>query len=117
MSFTRQELGEVFHRSGGRCHACGKAFVFAKYGHFGRLGEWELDHVKSMPEDEIDKDWPSPCHGAFLSGPWHAVVEFEQVPLDIGGFRRRYGVRTCSGAVSGLRQACSRRNRVEPGMG
>ena len=50
MSFTPQELSEIFHKSGGRCHLCGKALVFAKYGHFGRLGEWELDHVKPWSE-------------------------------------------------------------------
>ena len=62
MPFTRQELSEVFRKSGGRCHVCGKALVFAKYGHFGRLGEWELDHVKPTPEDgfpSVDSVFPA----------------------------------------------------------
>ena len=50
MSFTPNELRQIFQKSDGRCHLCGKVLVFAKYGHFGRLGEWELDHVKPWSE-------------------------------------------------------------------
>lgn len=44
MSYTEAELNDIFNRSGGDCHLCGKRLAFKNYGRSGKRAAWEVDH-------------------------------------------------------------------------
>jgi len=44
MSYSTDELEDIFDRTDGRCHICGGPLAFCNYGLFGRRGAWEVEH-------------------------------------------------------------------------
>ena len=48
MSYSEEDLRDIFDKTGGTCHLCGKQLYFSKYGkHFGERGAWEIDHSRA----------------------------------------------------------------------
>lgn len=44
MAYTDDQLGDIFDRSGGDCHLCGKRLAFKNYACHGERAAWEVDH-------------------------------------------------------------------------
>jgi len=44
MAYTDEQLSDIFDRSGGDCHLCGKRLAFRNYGCRGAKAAWEVDH-------------------------------------------------------------------------
>lgn len=44
MPYTEEQLNEIFDRSGGDCHLCGKRLAFKNYARHGERAAWEVDH-------------------------------------------------------------------------
>ena len=44
MPYTDQQLNDIFDRSGGDCHLCGKRLAFKNYASPGERAAWEVDH-------------------------------------------------------------------------
>lgn len=72
MSWSDQELKEIFEKTGGYCRYCKKSLVFKDHGGCKdnasawllRRGAWEVDH--DMPtsrggSDDISNLWPACC--------------------------------------------------------
>ena len=45
MTYTNQQLVYIFNKTGGLCSICGLRIVYAHYGDYGRIGDWEVDHI------------------------------------------------------------------------
>ncbi len=46
VSYFRDQLIEIFDRSGGQCHLCDKQVAFTNYACAGARGAWEVDHSR-----------------------------------------------------------------------
>ena len=46
MAFTDDELNDIYERTSGRCHICGKKLAFKNYGELGARGAWEVEHSR-----------------------------------------------------------------------
>lgn len=44
MPYTEDQLNDIFDRSGGDCHLCGKRLAFKNYASPGERAAWEVDH-------------------------------------------------------------------------
>jgi hypothetical protein len=44
MRVTEARLNDIYKRTSGYCHLCGKRLAFTNYGRFGRRGAWEIEH-------------------------------------------------------------------------
>lgn len=43
----RARRSEVYDRTGGYCHGCGKKLAYRNYGAIGERGAWEIDHSRA----------------------------------------------------------------------
>ncbi len=46
MAYAGDELNDVFDRTSGRCHLCGKKLAFKNYGQLGARAAWEVEHSR-----------------------------------------------------------------------
>lgn len=44
MSYTNDELNDIYDRRSGTCFYCGIRLSFVNYGKVGQKGAWEVDH-------------------------------------------------------------------------
>jgi 5-methylcytosine-specific restriction endonuclease McrA len=44
--FTSDRLNDIYDRTAGRCHICGRGTVFRNYGLVGAAGAWEVEHSR-----------------------------------------------------------------------
>jgi hypothetical protein len=44
MSFSLEDLRDIYDRTCGKCHICHKKVAFTNYGQFGEVGNWEVEH-------------------------------------------------------------------------
>ena len=44
MRFSNYDLVDIFDRTDGDCHLCGRRLALANYGCFGARGAWEVEH-------------------------------------------------------------------------
>ena len=44
MPFSSTERRQIYNRTSGYCHICGKKLSFINYGRHGRKGAWHVDH-------------------------------------------------------------------------
>lgn len=44
MSFSGEELSDIYDRTSGYCHLCGKKLAFKNYSKGGTRGAWEVEH-------------------------------------------------------------------------
>lgn len=44
MRYSDDLLNDIFDRTGGECHLCGRRLAFSNYGRVGSRGAWEVDH-------------------------------------------------------------------------
>ena len=55
MGYSDDQLNDIFDRSGGDCHLCGKRLAFKNYGKHGARGAWEVDHSKVRSRGGTDR--------------------------------------------------------------
>jgi 5-methylcytosine-specific restriction endonuclease McrA len=46
---------EIYDRTGGYCHICGKKVYFTNYGKFGERGAWEVEHSNARANGGTDR--------------------------------------------------------------
>ena len=46
MAYTVEQLNQIYDRTSGYCHLCGKKVYFKNYGNISRRGAWEVEHSK-----------------------------------------------------------------------
>lgn len=44
MSYTNDQLNDIFDRTSGYCHLCFTRLAFGNYGRLGARGAWEVEH-------------------------------------------------------------------------
>jgi 5-methylcytosine-specific restriction endonuclease McrA len=44
MKCSDERLNDIFDRTDGRCHLCGKRLAFCNFAKFGLRGAWEVEH-------------------------------------------------------------------------
>ncbi len=44
MQYTDAQLNQIYDRTSGKCHICGKKLSFSNYGLSGRKGAWHVEH-------------------------------------------------------------------------
>ncbi|HVV82860.1 MAG TPA: HNH endonuclease [Kofleriaceae bacterium] len=44
MAFDNDRLNDIYDRTDGFCHICGKKVAWSNYGVFGARGAWEVEH-------------------------------------------------------------------------
>jgi 5-methylcytosine-specific restriction endonuclease McrA len=54
MNPARETLRQIYDRTCGYCHLCGKKLSFQNYGRFGQRGAWEIEH--SIPRSAGGSD-------------------------------------------------------------
>ncbi len=54
MRWTNEKLNDVFERTNGYCHICGKQLALTNYGKPGRRGAWEIEHSKARANGGTD---------------------------------------------------------------
>lgn len=47
MGYPDDQLNQIYDKTDGRCHLCGKKLAFSNYGGHGAKAPWEVDH--SLP--------------------------------------------------------------------
>jgi hypothetical protein len=48
MSFSDDDLNDLYEKTDGRCHVCRKKVAFTNYGGVGARGAWEVDHSRAQ---------------------------------------------------------------------
>ena len=48
MGYSDERLGDIFDKTDGQCHICGKKLAFKNYAANGSRGAWEVEH--SIPK-------------------------------------------------------------------
>jgi 5-methylcytosine-specific restriction endonuclease McrA len=48
MAYSGERLNQIFKKTDGNCHLCGKRLCRKNYGHVSSRGAWEVDH--SVPQ-------------------------------------------------------------------
>lgn len=46
MAYDNETLNDIYDRTDGRCHICGKKLSFVNYGRPGRRAAWEVEHSR-----------------------------------------------------------------------
>jgi len=54
MSWDEDTLDEVYHKTDGKCHICGKKLSRINYGSPGSKGAWEIEHSNPRAEGGTD---------------------------------------------------------------
>jgi 5-methylcytosine-specific restriction endonuclease McrA len=44
MAYSEDRLNDIYDKTDGRCHLCGKKLAFKNYGVFRARGSWEVEH-------------------------------------------------------------------------
>lgn len=44
MAYSEDRMNDIYDRTDGYCHLCGKKLAFKNYGVFGARGAWEVEH-------------------------------------------------------------------------
>lgn len=65
MPLTDERRAEIFRRTDGYCHICGKKLCINNYGLAGRRGAWEVEH--SVPRAEGGTDHPNNLYAACVA--------------------------------------------------
>jgi len=55
MAYDNDTLNDIYDRTDGRCHICGKKLSFVNYGKLGRRGAWEVEHSRSRARGGTDR--------------------------------------------------------------
>ncbi len=82
--YTKQELREIYDRTGGYCDHCWEKLAFTNYGKHGEKGAWEVDH--SVPKAKGGTD-----HGNNLV-PAHISCNRSKQDMTTRSVRARHGV-------------------------
>jgi hypothetical protein len=64
LSFTPERLDEIFERTDGKCHLCGKGMCRSNYATLGARGAWEVEH--SNPRCKGGSDHLNNLYGAHI---------------------------------------------------
>lgn len=54
MAYTTQQLKNIYDRTSGNCHICGKKLSFKNYGRPGTKGAWHVDHSRPRAKGGTD---------------------------------------------------------------
>lgn len=54
MAYDNETLNDIYDRTDGRCHLCGKKLSFMNYGKSGRKGAWEVEHSRCRAKGGTD---------------------------------------------------------------
>ena len=54
MSYTDEELTEIYDKNDGYCWHCNKKLSFTNYGRIGKKGAWEVDHSNPVSRGGTD---------------------------------------------------------------
>ncbi len=54
MSYDRARLREIYDRTSGRCHVCGKRLSIENYAQPGARGAWEVEHSRARATGGTD---------------------------------------------------------------
>lgn len=55
VTFTEDQLNDIYDRSGGKCHLCLKRLAFRNYGRPGERAAWEVDHSRARARGGGDR--------------------------------------------------------------
>lgn len=55
MIVTEARLNDIYDRTSGYCHICGKKVAFTNYGRFSRRGAWEIEHSVARVNGGTDR--------------------------------------------------------------
>ncbi|WP_045118991.1 HNH endonuclease [Haliangium ochraceum] len=44
MAYSNERLNDIYDRTDGYCHLCGRKLAFSNYASFGSRGAWEVEH-------------------------------------------------------------------------
>ncbi len=55
MAFTDDELNDIYERTSGYCHICGKKLAFTNHGRGGSRGAWEVEHSRPRAKGGTDR--------------------------------------------------------------
>ena len=55
MGYSLDRVEDIFDRTSGYCHICGRKLAFCNYGNFGTRGAWEVEHSKPRCEEGTDR--------------------------------------------------------------
>ncbi|MBE7439249.1 MAG: HNH endonuclease [Spirochaetales bacterium] len=44
MGYSNRQLDDIYDKTDGRCHLCGKKLAISNYGIIGTRGAWEVEH-------------------------------------------------------------------------
>lgn len=55
MPYGDQRLSEIYDRTSGYCHLCGKKLAFTNYNKPGQKGAWEVDHSNPKAKGGTDR--------------------------------------------------------------
>ena len=65
MKVIAAKLSDIYERTSGYCHLCGKKLAFTNYARFGRRGAWEIEH--SVARVNGGTDWLCNLYAACIS--------------------------------------------------
>ncbi|SRR5713226_9558272 len=65
MAYTRIELRQIYDRTSGYCHLCGRKLSFTNYGRSGEKGAWHVEH--SVPRAKGGTDHGNNLYPACIS--------------------------------------------------
>ena len=60
MTFSDDDLNDIYDKNGGCCWHCGKKLAFSNYGIVGARGAWEVDHSSPFGVDDL-RNWEPAC--------------------------------------------------------
>lgn len=94
MPFSDEVLIEVYGKTNGYCHYCGKKLSFVNYGRKGFHGAWEIDHSKPKSRGGSD----------YLRNLVPACIECNRLKDDSRGtyFKRKYEPVTLGGQLANM---------------
>lgn len=55
MPYSDQRLSEIYDRTSGYCHLCGKKLAFTNYSKLGWRGAWEVEHSNPRSRGGSDR--------------------------------------------------------------
>jgi hypothetical protein len=54
MAYDSATLNDIYDKTAGRCHLCGKKLAFTNYGRHGQRAAWEVDHSRPRARGGTD---------------------------------------------------------------
>src|SRR5436190_23772164 len=55
MAFDNERLSDIYDRTCGHCHTCGKKVAWSNYTNFGARGAWEVEHSSPRARGGTDR--------------------------------------------------------------